>query len=739
MNQTVPFSSLIAGLALAGLLVACSPSDDPMSEPIDRTETDEAVTEPVTESVADPDELTPPTAEQRPHVVSAPGGERVDPWYWLRDDERADPEMLAYLEAENEYKEARLSHLVDLRQSLFEELRGRIREDDSTVPYHDRGYWYYVRYEEGLEYPIYARRKGELEADEQILLDVNDKAEEHSFYQVGGWDVSMDGQRLAWLEDTVGRRQHRIMIKNLETGEITDTGLTGVSSLSWSGHDDMLYYVENEPETLRSWRVRRYRLGDEGPGELVYQEDDAAFYTRVSRTTSNDYNFIYLRSTVASEMHVVPADATDAPFEVFYPRERDHEYMADHLGDHWIIRTNFEAPNFRIMKVGLDEHADREAWQDVIVHSEDVFVEGFDALEGFLALGERSDGLRRIRIFDWESGESELLTFDEPAYAAYLGTNRDQSATTLRYVYTSMTTPRSTYELDVATGERTLLKRDEVPGGFDPEEYVTRRDWAEARDGTRVPVSILHRRDTPLDGTAPLYQYAYGSYGNSADPTFSTGRLSLVDRGFVFAIAHIRGGQEMGRHWYDEGRMLDKINTFTDFIDVTQHLVDEELIDSDRVFAMGGSAGGLLMGAVVNMAPELYRGIVAHVPFVDVVTTMLDESIPLTTNEYDEWGNPNDPEYYDYMLSYSPYDNVAEQDYPAMLITTGLWDSQVQYWEPAKWVARLRHKKTDDNALLLHTNMEAGHGGASGRFRRLEQTAMEYAFVLDQAGLVGND
>ena len=731
MRQTETYFHLFTGLVVAILLAACSPSDDAMPEINNNTSN--------ADSSLDGDMPAPPMAEQRHHVVTAPGGERIDPWYWMRDDDRADPDVLAYLEAENEYREARLAHLEGLQESLVEELRGRIQEDDATVPYFDRGYWYYVRYEAGHEHPIHVRRKGDLEADEEVLLDVNAKAEAHSFYQVGGMDVSMNGARLAWLEDTVGRRQHRIMIKDMTSGEVFDTGIAGVSSLSWSADDDVLYYVENHPDTLRSWRVRRYRVGEEGPGELVYQEDDEAFYTFVSRTKSNDFNFIYLRSTVASEMHVVPADAIDASFRLFYPRERDHEYAADHLGDYWIIRTNYQAPNFRIMRVALDDHADRDAWEDVIGHAEDVFIERFDAMENFLGVSERSSGLRRIRIYDWEAGTSELLTFDEPAYAAYLGTNRDQSANVLRYVYTSMTTPSSTFELDMSNGVHILLKRDQVPGDFDPTDYLTRREWVEVRDGTRVPVSILHHKDTPLDGSAPLYQYAYGSYGSSMDPTFATGRLSLVDRGFVFAIAHVRGGQELGREWYDQGRTLNKINTFHDFIDVTHYLVDSGLIDPERVFAMGGSAGGLLMGAIVNKAPELYRGIVAHVPFVDVVTTMLDESIPLTTNEFDEWGNPADREFYDYMLSYSPYDNITEQDYPAMLVTTGLWDSQVQYWEPAKWVAKLRSKKTDDNPLFLQTNMSAGHGGAPGRFRRLEQTAGEYAFILDLAGMSGHN
>lgn len=724
-----PFLLRILTLALLALtLVACDRAQDrdQPTETVDRSEPS---------SPADGPE--PPMAEQRVHVVSAPGGDREDPWYWLRDDEREDADMLAYLEAENEYADARLEHLAELRESLFTELRGRIQEDDSTVPYHDRGYWYYTRFEEGREYPIVARRAESLDADEQVILDVNLKAEPHAFYQVGSWDVSASGRYLAWLEDTVGRRQFEIRIKDLESGEIVDTGIRGVSSLSWSADDNQLFFVSNHPDTLRSWQVRRLDTSAEelGEGEVVYQEDDTAFYTFVGRTKSNAYNLIYLRSTVSSEMHVLPSDQPDGDFQVFFPRERDHEYMADHLGDRWIIRTNHEAPNFRIMSVAIDGHADREAWEDVIGHDESVFIHDFDAMSQFLAVGERSDGLRRIRILDWDSGESEVLSFDEPAYAAYLGSNRDQGSDQLRFIYTSMTTPTQTWDLTVASGERELLKQDEVPGGFDSDDYRTLRVWAPARDGAMVPVSIMHHKDTALDGSAPLYQFAYGSYGASMDPTFSTGRLSLVDRGFVFAIAHIRGGQEMGRYWYDQGRMLNKRNTFYDFIDVTRHLVDEGLVDGDRVFAMGGSAGGLLMGAVANMAPELYRGMVAHVPFVDVVTTMLDESIPLTTNEFDEWGNPQDPEYYDYMLSYSPYDNVTAQDYPALLVTTGLWDSQVQYWEPAKWVARLRATGTGDNPLLFQTNMDAGHGGASGRFRRLEQTANEYAFVLDLAGL----
>lgn len=703
----------------------------------DSPQTDSLLSEERAMSMSPTETPIAPLAEQRPHVVSAPAGDRTDPWYWLRDDERQDPDILAYLTAENEYKEARLAHLSEAREGLFSELRGRIIEDDSSVPYFDRGYWYYTRFEQGKEYPIYARRPGSMDADEEILLDVNVKAAEHAFYQVGDMDISLDGSRLAWLEDTVGRRQYRLRIRDLTSDELIDAPVDNAASLSWSGDTRHLFYVANHPETLRSWQVRRLDLEAEGgiTDTLIYQEDDAAFYTGVGRTTSDAFNLIFLSSTVSTEVHVLPTDTPTGEFQVFYRRQRDHEYSIDHLGDRWLIQTNHEAPNFRIMSVTLNDHADRQAWTDVVAHDEQVFIHGFDAFEQFLAISERSDGLRRLRILDWQSGESSVLSFDEPAYAAYLSTNVDQRATRLRFVYTSMTTPAQTWEIDMRTGERELLKQNEVGGVFNREDYVTERRWIEARDGTRVPVSILHHRNTALDGSAPLYQFAYGSYGFSMDPTFSSNRLSLVDRGFVFAIAHVRGGQELGRQWYDQGRLLNKMNTFTDFIDVTDALVGEGLVDAGRVFAMGGSAGGLLMGAIANLAPDRYRGLVAHVPFVDVVTTMLDESIPLTTNEFDEWGNPMDPEFYEVMLSYSPYDNVVAQDYPAMLVTTGLWDSQVQYWEPAKWVAKLRVTKTDDQPLLLHTNMEAGHGGASGRFQRLRETAMEYAFVIDQAGL----
>ena len=712
-------------------ITGCNSGTPDEAQAVAEAETEAEVTETMTEPAADLPEA--PVAEKRPYTVSAPAGDRDDPYYWLRDDEREDPDMLAYLEAENEYLNARMAHTEDFQAELVEEMRGRIKEDDSSVPFESGGYFYYTRYDEGSEYPIYARRPGSMEGEEQIMLNVPEMAADKDFFSVGSWDVSPDGMQLAWLEDEVGRRQFRLMFKNLETGEVTDSEMTGISSISWSADNKTLFYVANDPETLRSRFVRKFVIGEQNTQDNIHDEDDAAFYTGVGRTQSDRYNVIYVGSTVSSEMQVFDSENPDAGFQVFFPRERDHEYSADHANGRWVIRTNWDAPNFRLMLADEDSYADRDSWTDLVAHSDERFVHGFDQFNDFVAVSERSNGLRQIRILDLENDSSELLSFDEPAYAAYLSTNVNADSETLRFVYTSMTTPTSTYEINMRTGERELLKRREIPSGFDPSKYTTDRLWAEARDGTMVPVSILYHNDTALDGTAPLYQYAYGSYGSSSEPTFSTNRLSLVDRGFVFAIAHIRGGQEMGREWYEQGRLLNKINTFTDFIDVTDVLVERNIADPDRIFAMGGSAGGLLMGAVANMAPEKYAGIIAHVPFVDVVTTMLDESIPLTTNEFDEWGNPMDPEYYEYMLSYSPYDNVTAQDYPPMLVTTGLWDSQVQYWEPAKWVARLRDLKTDDNVLLLNTDMDSGHGGSSGRFRRLEQTAMEYAFVLDLA------
>jgi len=675
-----------------------------------------------------------PRAEQRPFVVTSPQGNREDPWYWLRDDERSDPDVIGYLQAENAYLEAYESRYAGLVDTLFEEIVARIKQDDSTVPVFNRGYWYYTRYEEGREYPIHARRKGSMEAEEEILLDGNRMAEGHAYFRIATWEVSDDNRRLAWMEDTVGRNQFVLRVRDLETGELLADGIERVSSFAWTADNQRLLYVENHPLTLLSYRVRLHELGSPAEDPIVYQEDDGSFYTVVGRTRSRDYLVIYLGSTEAAEMRILEADNPAGEFRVFLPRERAHLYYAEHLADRWIVRTNWEAPNYRLVSVPVGHEGDRALWSDVLPHREDAFVEEFLVFDTFLAVGERSDGLLRVRVLPW-AAEAFYIPTDDAAATAWLGDNPVLDTRVLRYGYTSLTTPGSVFEVDVVTGLRTLLKRSPVLGDFDPANYHSERLWAPARDGTRVPVSLVYRKGFSRDGSAPLYQYAYGSYGSSEDPGFSSTRLSLLDRGFVFAIAHVRGGQEMGRRWYDNGRLLNKMNTFHDFIDVTRFLVAEGYADPARVFAMGGSAGGLLMGAVANLAPELYAGMAVHVPFVDVVTTMLDESIPLTTNEFDEWGNPKLQPWYDYMLSYSPYDNVTAQAYPALFVTTGLHDSQVQYWEPAKWVARLRATRSNDAPIVFHTVLQAGHGGPSGRFERLREIAREYAFMLDLAGM----
>lgn len=718
LSRTLP--ALLA-MALALAVAACGRAPTSPSPPATET----ALTD------------TAPIARQVDHRVSSPHGERQDPYYWLRDDERSNPEVLAYLEAENAWHDRHMARLQPLADRLYDEIVGRIKQDDASVPYHDRGWWYYVRYEEGREYPIHARRKGSMDAPEQILLDGNAMAAGKEFFQIGNYQVSDDGRWLAWAEDTVGRRQYVIRFKDLDSGRILPAQITGVSaSLAWAADNATVFYTENDPDTLLSTRIRRHTLGtDPADDVVVYEEADDAFYIGVGRTGDHRYVVIHASSTVSDEIRFLPADQPHGAFSVLAPRARDFEYSADHIGDRWLIRTNWQAANFRLMQVRDDQTGNREHWQEVLAHREDVYLDDFELFTGFIAIDERSQGLRRVRVRSWDGSHDQYIGADEPVHVTGIHVNSEQDSDWLRYHYSSPTTPGTVYELNMATGERRLLKRDPVLGDFDPANYVTERVWAPARDGTRIPVTLLYRQGVERDGTAALYQYGYGAYGIPMDPYFSSPRLSLVDRGVIFAIAHVRGGEEMGRHWYESGKLLEKRNSFTDFIDVTGHLVSQGYAAADRVVAMGGSAGGLLMGAVANMAPERYRALAAHVPFVDVLTTMLDTSIPLTTNEYDEWGNPEDKVYYDYIASYSPYDNVSAQDYPAMYVTTGLWDSQVQYWEPAKWVARLRATGTGAAPILYRTNMEAGHGGKSGRFQRYRETAQEYAFLLDQLGI----
>ncbi len=677
-------------------------------------------------------ETAAPVAAQKPYVVKSPNGDRVDPYYWLRDDKRQAPEVLSYLNAENKYYQDYAAKYAELNKQLSAEIIGRVKQDDSAVPAIKGDYSYYSRFETGKQYPIYAR-KPKAGGAEQIMLDVNKMAEGKDFYQVSNYQVSPNQQLLAYAEDTTGRRNYTLKIRDLRTGQDLPDTLTGMdASLAWSADSQSLFYIEKDKQTLLGNKVKRHQLGqDNSKDELLYEEKDTSFYMGVGNSGDDQYVVIWLGSTVSNEMLVLKSDDKSGKFRTVAPRQRDFKYDIEHMGNRWVIRTDWNAPNYRLMTVADDQIGDRARWQELLAHDPKVFIESFQLFKDYIAVNVRNDGLNKVQVMPWaDLKKARYIDSGEAAYVAYTNVNYQQDTEWLRYSYTSLTTPSSIYEMNMRTGEKRLLKEQEVLGGFDKNNYQTERVWATASDGTKIPVSLLYKKGLKKDGTAPLYQYAYGSYGSSSSPSFKAPVLSLVDRGFVYAIAHIRGGQEMGRHWYEDGKLLNKINTFTDFIAVTDYLVAEKYAAKDKVFAMGGSAGGLLMGAIANMAPEKYRGILAHVPFVDVVTTMLDESIPLTTNEFDEWGNPKQKAFYDYMLSYSPYDQVKKQAYPAMLVTTGLHDSQVQYFEPAKWVAKLRTHKTDNNPLLFRTNMEAGHGGKSGRFSRLNEIADEYAFVL---------
>ena len=677
---------------------------------------------------------SPPTVAKKPFVVKGLEN-RTDDYYWLRDDTRKNPEMLGYLKAENSYADAQLAPLKPLEDKLYAEIVGRIKQDDSSVPVRQRGYYYYSRFNVGADYPILARRKGSLKAPEQVMLDEPAMAKGHGFFAISDTSVSQNNRLLAYAEDVVGRRQYKMKFKDLATGKALADVVDNVEpNLAWADDNRTIYYIEKDPVTLLSKRVKAHVLGTPASADrLVYEEKDDSFYMGVGRTSDDKYLCIFLQSTVSNEQRCTSAPRP-GEFTVLAPREREFRYSADHIGDHWVIRTNWNAPNYRLMTVKDAAAAGgRSVWRDLVPHDPAVFIEDFKPFNSFTAIEQRSGGNKKIRLL-MNSGKSSEVDSDEPAYAMGLGDNREVATTKLRYTYESLTTPQIIYQVDAATGARTVLKRTPAPD-YDPANYVTERVWTPARDGTKIPVSLVYRKGFKRDGTAAMLQYAYGSYGYSTDPAWSPTVSSLLDRGMVYAIAHIRGGQEMGRAWYDQGHLLKKKNSFTDFIDVTRYLTSQGYASKDRVAANGGSAGGLLMGAVLNMAPEDYKVVIAQVPFVDVVTTMLDASIPLTTNEYDEWGNPADKQYYDYLLSYSPYDNVRAQAYPAIFVGTGLWDSQVQYYEPAKWVAKLRATKTDHNPLLFRVNMEAGHGGKSGRFQRYRSISEYYAFMLSQLGL----
>lgn len=675
----------------------------------------------------------PPMAEKKPHQLEKHGHVRSDPYYWLK--ERESPEVINYLNAENAYVDARMGHTKALQEKLFEEIKGRIKQNDESVPYKLDDYYYYTRYEEGKQYPIYCRKKGSLEAAEEIMLDVNQIAEGKDFTQLGNWQISADQNILAYAVDFVGRRKYDIYFKDLTTGELHADVISEVTpAIAWGNDNQTVFYTKQEADTLRARYIYRHVLGSGQPAELVYDEKDETFGAWVYRTKSKKYIMISCYQTLSNEYHFLDADNPGGTFQVVQPRERGLEYGVDHYGDNFYISTNENAENFKLVSAPVTNPG-KENWQEVIPHRDDVFLAGFEIFRDHLVVRERNAGLIQMRIIPWSGGDEHYLDFGEPAYQASFGRNPDFNTAVLRYSYSSLTTPNSTYDYHMTDREKTLKKRTEVLGGFQVENYTTERLMAKARDGVLVPVSLVYRKDMFTKAQNPLLVYGYGSYGATIDPRFQSTIISLLDRGFVYAIAHIRGGQVMGRQWYENGKLLTKKNTFTDFIDATKHLVAEGYGHPEKVFARGGSAGGLLMGAVVNMAPELYLGIISDVPFVDVITTMLDASIPLTTGEYDEWGDPNQKEYYDYILSYSPYDNVEAKAYPNMLVTTGLHDSQVQYWEPAKWVAKLRDMKTDNNMLLLKTNMDAGHGGASGRYEAYKEAAFDYTFMLNLLGM----
>ena len=677
--------------------------------------------------------IKPPVAEKIKKELTIHGDTRVDNYYWL--NERENPKVLEYLKAENEYKEAVMKHTEALQEKLYNEIVGRIKQTDMSVPYKTEGYYYYTRYEEGKEYPVYCRKKDSVNAEEEILLNVNEMAEGYDFYNVAGFSVSSNNNLIAFGVDTVSRRKYTIYFKNLKTGEILSDQIPNTTGRAAWANDNKTVFYSLKDETLRSFQILKHVLGsDASDDKEVYQEADPTFSTYVYKSKSKKFLFIGSNSTLSTEYRFLDANRPDGEFKIIQPREKDLEYDVAHFKDKFYIRTNYKAKNFQLMETHIDKTS-KENWTEVIPHREDVLLQGFEIFNNFLVVSERKDGLIHLRIIKWGDKIEHYLDFGEETYSAHISNNPEFDTDLLRYRYSSLTTPGSTFDYDMNTREKELLKQQEVLGDFDPNNYHAERLYATAKDGTRVPISLVYRKGLEKNGDNPLLLYGYGSYGASMNASFSSVRLSLLDRGFVYAIAHIRGGQEMGRYWYEEGKLLKKKNTFTDFITCAEHLVAEEITNTEKLFAMGGSAGGLLMGAVVNMRPDLFKGIITGVPWVDVITTMLDPSIPLTTSEYDEWGNPNDKEYYDYMLSYSPYDNVEAKDYPAMLVTTGLHDSQVQYFEPAKWVAKFRALKTDDNILLLHTNMEAGHGGVSGRFRRYKETALEYAFMLDLIGI----
>ena len=678
------------------------------------------------------DKIQPPVAKIVPKTLEKHGDKRIDNYYWL--NERENPEVIDYLNKENEYYQKSTVHTKPLQDDLFLEMKSRIKEDDSSVPYLYNDYYYITRYETGKDYPIYSRKKGSLEAKEEIMFDCNEMAKGQSYFNLSGISISEDNKWAAFGVDLLSRRQYTIQIKNLETGEILPVKIENTTGGStWASDNKNLFYTRNDLQTLRSDKIYKHTLGTDSSADVVvFHEKDDTFNTYVYKEKSKKYLVIGSSSTLTSEYQILEANNPNGAFRIFQKRTRGLEYSISHYGDSFYIVTNKDkATNFKLMKTP-ETATSAENWTDLIGHRKDVLLEGIDIFKDYLVVEERSNGLNKIQIRPWNGNGAYYLPFAIETYTAYTTTNVDFDTEILRYGYQSMATPSSIIDFNMRTQEKKVLKEQEVLGGkFDKNNYIEERIWATATDGTKVPISIVYRKGIQKDGKNPLLLYAYGSYGATMDPYFSSTRLSLLDRGFIYAIAHIRGGEDLGREWYEDGKLLKKKNTFTDFVDCSKFVIAEKYTSAEHLYAEGGSAGGLLMGAIVNMAPELYNGVIAQVPFVDVITTMLDDTIPLTTGEYDEWGNPNEKKYYDYMLSYSPYDQVKAQAYPNMYVSTGLHDSQVQYWEPAKWVAKLRVLKTNDKQLFLDTNMDAGHGGASGRFEALKELAKEFAFLLD--------
>jgi len=691
---------------------------------------------------------TPPMAKKIPFEMTEHGDTRVDNYYWMRlsDEQKNAPDstrdqqtqdVLDYLNAENAYTKSMLAHTDEFQKKLFEEMKGRIKETDQSVPVRDNGYWYYTRFEAGKDYAFNCRKKDSMETGaEEILVNGPALAQGHDYWALGGLDVSEDNQILVYSEDVVSRRIYTASFRNIQTGEMLADKIEGIAGCPvWANDNKTLFYVKKDPTTLREFQIWKHILGTSQSSDIVvFEEKDEEFSCFVYKTKSKKYMVIGSNQTLSNEYRVLSADAPVGEFKMIQPRERNLEYGIDHYGDRFYITTNLDAKNFRLMSCP-ENATTKENWQEVIAHRADVLLEGIEIFKDYLVVEERKNGLNQLRIIRWNDKSEYYVEFQDPTYAAGVGANPDFNTDVLRYGYSSLTTPASTYDFNMGTKDRKLMKQQEVVGGHDPNQYNSERLYAKATDGALVPISLVYKKGTPLDGSAPTLLYAYGSYGATMDAGFSSARLSLLNRGFVFAIAHIRGGQEMGRQWYEDGKLLKKKNTFTDFINCAEHLIANNYTSKEKLFAMGGSAGGLLMGAITNMRPDLWRGVVSAVPFVDVITTMLDETIPLTTFEFDEWGNPKNKEYYDYMKSYSPYDNLEKKDYPNLLVTSGYWDSQVQYWEPAKYVAKLRDYKSDNNLLLFWCNMDAGHGGKSGRFEALKEVALEYAFMMDLVGI----